>query len=85
VFKKGISTDVSNYRPISLTSLCCKLMESIITDDILAHLPSKDLISRHHHGFFYRVDQLALNLLTILGRCENGFIVIQHFKVSRCQ
>jgi len=54
VFKKGKSTDVSNYRPISLTSLCCKLMESIIKDDILAHLLSKDLISCHQHGFLSR-------------------------------
>jgi len=54
VFKKGKSTDVSNYRPISLTSLCCKLMESIIKDDILAHLLSKGLISRHQHGFLSR-------------------------------
>ena len=54
IFKKGNSTDVSNYRPISLTSLCCKIMESVIKDDILAHLLSKGLISRHQHGFLSR-------------------------------
>jgi len=54
VFKNGKSTDVSNYRPISLTSLCCKLMESILKDDILAHLLSKGLLSRHQHGFLSR-------------------------------
>ena len=32
VFKKRISSDVNNYRPISLTCCCCKIMESIITD-----------------------------------------------------
>ena len=41
IFKKGNSTDASNYRPISLTSLCCKIMESVMKDDILAHLLSK--------------------------------------------
>ena len=54
IFKKGHSTDVSNYRPISLTSLCCKVMESVIKDDILDHLLSSGLISRHQHGFLAR-------------------------------
>jgi len=54
IFKKGKSVDVSNYRPISLTSLFCKIMESIIKDDILAYLLSKGLISRHQHGFLSR-------------------------------
>jgi len=54
IFKKGKPSDVSNYRPISLTSLCCKVMESIIKDDLLYFLLSKGLISRHQHGFLSR-------------------------------
>ena len=54
IFKKGKSSDASNYRSISLTSLCCKIMESVIKDDILAHMLSKGLISRHQHGFLSR-------------------------------
>jgi len=30
VFKKWCSCEVGNYRPISLTCICCKIMESII-------------------------------------------------------
>jgi len=32
IFKKGKSCDVSNYRPISLTSVCCKIMDSFNKD-----------------------------------------------------
>ena len=30
IFKKGSRSDVSNYRPISLTSICCKTMEKLV-------------------------------------------------------
>ena len=51
VFKKGLSCDVNNYRPISLTCVCCKIMESIIKQKMLDYLLQNSLISRHQHGF----------------------------------
>jgi hypothetical protein len=51
VFKKGASSDVSNYRPISLTSIFCKTMERIVKDQMLTHLEANKLITRHQHGF----------------------------------
>ena len=33
--QKGASGNISNYRPISLTCVSCKLMERIISDCIL--------------------------------------------------
>ena len=30
IFKKGTRHDAANYRPVSLTSLCCKLLEHVI-------------------------------------------------------
>jgi len=54
IFKKGISSDPGNYRPISLTSTCCKLLESLIKDVILIHCASNSIISKKQHGFLSR-------------------------------
>ena len=51
IYKKGPKADAANYRPVSLTSVCCKLMESIIKDKITHHLESKDLLNPSQHGF----------------------------------
>jgi len=54
IFKKGCRTDPSNYRPISLTSVVCKLMESIVRDAIMFHFSSNDLLAPQQHGFVPR-------------------------------
>jgi hypothetical protein len=51
IFKKGARGDPGNYRPVSLTSVPCKLLESIIKDDIMEHLSSNNLIKNSQHGF----------------------------------
>ena len=38
VFKKGNRSNPSNYRPISLTSSCCKVFEHIIFHSIMDHI-----------------------------------------------
>ena len=49
LFKKGANSDPSNYWPVSLTSVVCKLMESIIRDVLVTAL--KDKFSCSQHGF----------------------------------
>ena len=51
VFKKGNRTHASNYRPISLTSICCKTMEHIIYQSIIQHLNSFNVFIENQHGF----------------------------------
>jgi hypothetical protein len=51
IFKKGDKSLPQNYRPISLTCIICKILESIITDHITAHLKINNLENLHQHGF----------------------------------
>ena len=38
IFKKGNKNEASNYRPVSLTFVPCKILESIIKDPVVEHL-----------------------------------------------
>ena len=51
LFKKGQKNVCSNYRPVSLTSVVCKLLESLIRDAILDYLESNNKIVLHQYGF----------------------------------
>ena len=51
IFKKGDKTLPQNYRPVQLTCIICKTMESIITDNILLHLILNNLEDLKQHGF----------------------------------
>ena len=49
--KKGLLTDTGNYRPISLTSVSGKVLESIIKDRVVNFLETNNLINTSQHGF----------------------------------
>ena len=51
LFKKGKSNLPSNYRPVSLTSIVCKIMESILRDAIMKFLDEEEILNNHQHGF----------------------------------
>jgi hypothetical protein len=51
--KKGKRTDPGNYRPVSLTSVPCKVFESIIKDKIMTHLLQNKLQSKGISGEVY--------------------------------
>ena len=49
--KKGDKSNPGNYRPISLTAICSKVLESIVRDAIMKHLETQRLLSECQHGF----------------------------------
>ena len=51
IHKKGSKRMPSNYRPVSLTSICCKVNERILRDSMVNHLEANKLLSKHQHGF----------------------------------
>ena len=58
IFKKGKRDDAGNYRPGSLTSVCGKIMEKIISNEIVDHLERNEVIrARIHEPVIRRYDR----------------------------
>ena len=51
MYKKGNETHPLNYRPVSLTSIGCKILESIIRDHIIYHIKENKLLSNKQFGY----------------------------------
>ena len=51
VFKKGAKSLAENYRPISLTCICSKIMEHIIVSNIMQHADRNNILKINQHGF----------------------------------
>ena len=51
IFKKGEKHKASNYRPVSLTSLCCMIQEHIVTSIVLKHVDEHEILTDCQHGF----------------------------------
>ena len=51
IYKKGAKTQAQNYRPVSLTCILCKILESIVRDQIINHMVENNLFSPKQFGF----------------------------------
>ena len=50
VHKKSSKDNPANYWPISLTCLCCKVMEHIVLSNLNRHLSDNNILSPLQHG-----------------------------------
>ena len=51
IFKKGDKHSAENYRPVSLTSVSCKLLEHIICKHMLNHFEKYNILTSLNQGF----------------------------------
>ena len=64
IFKSGNKSEATNYRPVSLTSIPCKLMERIIRKRTMTFLTDNDILSDEQCGFLSKRSTL-LQMLKI--------------------
>ena len=78
IFKKGVRYDPLNYRPISLTSVCCKTFERLLCVHLTNYLESNEILSPHQFGFRSSrstMDQLLLVYDNVSKHMDDGHIV----------
>ena len=80
IFKKGSSSDPNNYRPISLTCVCCKIFESILKNHILQFLEVNSIVTKSQHGFLMK-HSTTTNLLESLNDWSKSLEQKQSVKV----
>lgn len=51
IHKKGPKGTVENYRPISVTSCCSRILEKIVKNNLTQYLMKNNLIRKSQHGF----------------------------------
>ena len=65
IFKKGSRVLAENYRPVSLTSIVCKVMERLVRDMLMKYLDDNKLFTKEQHGFISK-KSCATNLIETL-------------------
>jgi hypothetical protein len=69
--KKGDKSKAENYRPVSLISVVCKMLEHIICSSIMEHLDRHKFLHDVHHGFRKRRSCQSQLILTIQDLAKN--------------
>ena len=78
LFKSGSHSDPLNYRPVSLTSVCCKVMERVVVSQLVEYLETNCIFSTHQFGFRKNrstQDQLLLTYDYVSSGFDEGCVV----------
>ena len=78
IFKKGSRSEPGNYRPVSLTCIACKILESFVRDAIVSHMNDNDLYVKCQHGFRNKrscTTQLIEVMEEVTDLLDNGYPV----------
>ena len=71
LFKKGSRNKPENYRLVSLTSVVCKLLETLNRDHMVEFLVKHNLINTSQHGFL-KAGSCLTNLLCFFKKLQSG-------------
>ena len=67
IFKKGSKHLAVDYRTVSLTCICCKVMEHILVGQIARHLVSHHILNSNQHAF-----RKGMSCETLLSLCRSS-------------
>ena len=86
-FKKGARDKAENYRPISLTSIVCKLMKHFVKNSIMTHMRAENLLSSKQYGFI-NGRSTTTQLLSYLDKyidtnVSGGFVDTIYFDIAK--
>lgn len=85
IFKKGDKDCPTDYRPISLTCICSKVPEHIITSSLVSHFNQYNILYHLQHGFRHartcesQVLELTTALQTNLSERKQTDLIIMDF------
>ena len=87
VSPKKVQNLAENYRPISITSIICKLTEKFLKKAVLEHLIENDLLSKKQYGFISGRSTVT-QLLMYIDECaeiiaKGGIVDIIYFNFSK--
>lgn len=69
---KGSKTDPSNYRPVSLTCISCKICEKTVREVLMKHMSDNNLFTDCQYGFREK-RSCVLQLIDVLDDLTNAF------------
>ena len=72
IFKKGDAQKASQYRPISLTSVICKILERVVREKLLDYVMKNNIVPKEQHGFIPKKSTVT-NLLECLNDWSQSF------------
>ena len=78
LFKSGNRCDPLNYQPMSLMSVCCKVLERVIVAQLVECLELNNLLSANQFGFCKGrsvEDQLLVTYVDIANSVDKGLVV----------
>ena len=71
IYKKGLRSDPSNNGPISLTCICCKIMEHIMPSHIAKHIAKNNIIINEQRGFRNKLSTITQLINTTTDLANN--------------